>query len=116
MIDRDIKSENQEQLISHKIKRDGKMKYLIYVFVFNWNEYNQNNIRNLNLVELCVGSNKKIHNVSFMTSLKKLMAWDFSSIDQNGIKGLDIIELNTDGNDKIYNVSFMTSLKNIKCE
>ena len=33
---------------------------------------NQNGIKNLDLIEICIRSNNKITNVSFMESLKKI--------------------------------------------
>ena len=61
------------------------------------------------LVEFVASYNKKITNVSFMTSLKKLNAWGNCGIDHNGIIGLKIVELIANNNNKITNVSFMTS-------
>ena len=66
------------------------------------------------VTDLNASNNKKITNVSFMKSLKKLSAYGFDcGITQNGIKGLKLVELNTNNNKKITNVSFMKSLKKL---
>ena len=62
---------------------------------------------------LDAGNNKKITDVSAMTSLKKLGAWGNSGIDQKGIEGLQLVELNVNSNEKITDVSMMTSLKKL---
>jgi hypothetical protein len=68
-------------------------------------------IYGLDLIELYVGKNNKITNVSFMKKLKILDASCDCGIDQHGIDGLDLIELDVNDNKKIINVSFMKNLK-----
>ena len=63
------------------------------------------------VIELNVGNNNKITNVSFMTSLKKLNAWVNCEIGQKSIIGLNKFKLVAGYNNKITNVSFMASLK-----
>ena len=65
------------------------------------------------VIELNVGNNNKITNVSFMTSLKKLNAWVNCEIGQKSIIGLNKFKLVASDNNKITNVSFMTSFKKL---
>jgi hypothetical protein len=67
-------------------------------------------INGLGLVELYAGNNKKINNVSMISSLKILHAQGNCGIDQNGINGLELVELNAMYNKKITNRSFQNEI------
>lgn len=74
---------------------------------------NQEGIKGLNLIELCITNNKSISNVSWMINLKKLEAGGESSLWQYGLGKLDLVQLDVCNNQSIIHVAWMTNLRKL---
>ena len=103
----DIKNNKNVKKINHLIN--------LQVLDCESNNIDDNQLKNLNLIELCANYNCMIKNIGHMTNLVKLKCAGTCGISDEDIQTLNLKNLDATNNNKIKKIDNMTNLRWLAC-